>query len=73
MCDSNFTCFHITCMCNCNFTVRKFTGVLHALLPLKLGNNENNQTENNDSYFLQILLTKITCTIGHLALSYGTM
>ena len=28
-----FKCFHITCMCNSNFTVRNFSGVLHALLP----------------------------------------
>ena len=27
-----FQCFHI-CMCDSNFTVRKFNGVLHALLP----------------------------------------
>ena len=30
-----FQCFHIICMCNSNFTVRKFNGVLHALLPFK--------------------------------------
>ena len=28
-----FQCFHIICMCDSNFTVRKFSGVLHALLP----------------------------------------
>ena len=31
-----FQCFHIFCMCDSNFTVRKFSGVLHALLPRKL-------------------------------------
>ena len=29
-----FQCFHKICMCHSNFTVRKFSGVLHALLPL---------------------------------------
>ena len=28
-----FQYFHIICMCDSNFTVRKFSGVLHALLP----------------------------------------
>ena len=28
-----FQCFHIICMCDSNFAVRKFSGVLHALLP----------------------------------------
>ena len=28
-----FQCFHKICMCHSNFTVRKFSGVLHALLP----------------------------------------
>ena len=30
-----FQCFHKICMCHSNFTVRKFSGVLHALLPIK--------------------------------------
>ena len=29
-----FQCFHKICMCHSNFTVRKFSGVLHALLLL---------------------------------------
>ena len=28
-----FQWFHMICMCDSNFTVRKFSGVLHALLP----------------------------------------
>ena len=28
-----FQYFHIICMCDSNFTVRKFSGILHALLP----------------------------------------
>ena len=31
--SQEFQCFHIICMCDSNFTVRKFSGVLHALLP----------------------------------------
>ena len=27
-----FQCFHIICICDSNFTARKFSGVLHALL-----------------------------------------
>ena len=30
-----FQCFHKICMCHSNFTVRKFSGVLQALLPIK--------------------------------------
>ena len=30
-----FQCFHKICMHHCNFPVRKFSGVLHALLPPK--------------------------------------
>ena len=33
-----FQCFHMICMCDSNFTVRKFSGILHALRPrFKLG------------------------------------
>ena len=31
--SQEFQCFHKICMCHSNFTVRKFSGVLHALLP----------------------------------------
>ena len=30
--SQEFQCFHKICMCHSNFTVRKFSGVLHALL-----------------------------------------
>ena len=31
-----FQCFHQVCMCHSDFTVRNFSGVLHALVPKKL-------------------------------------
>ena len=31
-----FQCFYKICMCRSNFTVRKYSGVLHALLPVLL-------------------------------------
>ena len=33
--SQDFQCFHIICMCDSYFIVRKFSGVLHTLLPIR--------------------------------------
>ena len=48
-----FQCFHKVCMCHSSVTFRKFSGVLHALLPEKRQwANNSKETTNNLSIIL---------------------
>ena len=63
-----FQCFHKICMCHSNFTVRKFSGVLHALLPefqsSKYLINELPLRTLNNWFTFEVVLTCDVCSIA---------
>ena len=61
-----FQCFHIICTCDSNFTVRKFSVVLHALLStfwLKLFQYNYKLYASNSTLFIIIIIIIITINL----------
>ena len=59
-----FHYFHIICMCDKSFTFRKFSGVLHALLPQKIPCNQIYSRKilwNDNIYILPSTSASRTC------------